>query len=84
MAAQPLRLLDVNSSHATSADRTGGDCYGEPCHVSVATGDVLPLLLDAALTNRAWLEDFAEDTMEIPRDLYEVLLAYRRYRREAA
>ena len=84
MAAQTLRLLDVTSRQANSQDHTCGGSYNAPSHVSVATGDVLPLLLDAALANRAWLEDFAEDTMEIPQDLYEVLLAYRHYRRDAA
>lgn len=54
-------------------------CF-EPGNVSVKAHDVLPLLVDAALTNRAWLEDFADDAIQIPQDLYEVLLAYKRYR----
>ncbi len=57
--------------------------YCEPVSVSVKANDVLPLLVDAALTNRAWLEDFADDAIQIPQDLYEVLLAYKRYRNAA-
>ena len=84
MAAQPLRLLDMHAGKDTLALRQCATGHCEPSHVSVSTADVLPLLLDAALTNRAWLEDFADETMEIPHDMHEVLLAYRSFRREAA
>ncbi len=52
--------------------------FCQPNSVAVCVGDVIPLLLDAALSNRAWLEDFAGEAMEIPQDLYEVLLSYRK------
>lgn len=77
MAAQSLRLLDLGSSYEATLP-----C--EPTRVSVSAGDLIPLLLDAALANRAWLEDFADDNIEITQDLYEVLIAYRRFRVEAA
>ena len=77
MAAQSLRLLNPHSSYEASLA-----C--EPVRVSVSAGDLIPLLLDAALANRAWLEDFADDNIEITQDLYEVLIAYRRFRVEAA
>lgn len=48
-----------------------------PKRVRVQLREMVPLLLDAAITNRSWLEDFADDTADIPQDLYEVLLAYR-------
>lgn len=84
MSAQSLRLLDMNqSTHPSSADLPELD-FCSSGHVTVSTGDVLPLLVDAALTNRAWIDDFADDTMDIPQDLYEVLLAYRRFRQSAA
>ncbi len=53
--------------------------------VSVPCGEVFELLQDAISTNRAWLQDFAEDTIDVPQDLYEVLIAYKRlvYRRAA-
>jgi hypothetical protein len=84
MAAQSLRLLDLNSNASAGSNLLHDRANYRPEQVSVSTADVLPLLVDAALTNRAWLEDFAEDTMDIPRDLYEVLLAYRQYRQAAA
>jgi hypothetical protein len=76
--------LNPNSTDSTHSNFPFAQETYRPQQVSVSTADVLPLLLDAALTNRAWLEDFADDTMEIPRDLYEVLLAYRQYRQAAA
>ncbi len=77
MAAQSLRLLNPDSSYEAPLP-----C--EPARISVSAGDLIPLLLDAALANRAWLEDFADDNIEITQDLYEVLIAYRRFRVEAA
>ncbi len=84
MSAQSLRLHGSNeSSHRNTSLPLEMDCCSSS-HVTVSAGDVLPLLADAALANRAWIEDFAEDTIEIPQDLYEVLLAYRRFRQSAA
>ncbi len=84
MAAQPLRRFEFNPSEDARSMSALERGYCERNRVSVSTTDVLPLLLDAALANRAWIEDFAEDTIDIPQDMYEVLLAYRRYRSEAA
>ncbi len=52
--------------------------------VNVPVGEVLPLLLEAADSRRAWLEDFSSDEMTISSDLYEVLLAYQHFRRPSA
>jgi hypothetical protein len=52
--------------------------------VTVPFGDVLPLLVDAAKSQRAWLGDFANDEITISSDLYEVLLAYQLYCRPSA
>ncbi len=84
MSAPSLRLheLETSSHRTASLPPYSNGCSSS--HVTVSAGDVLPLLADAALTNRAWVEDFADDTMEIPQDLYEVLLAYRRFRQSAA
>lgn len=52
--------------------------------VKVPVGEVLPLLLEATRSQRAWLEDFSDDEMTISSDLYEVLLAYQHFRRPSA
>lgn len=51
--------------------------------VTVTLGDVLPLLLDALETRRAWLRDFEEDELTLSSDLYEVLMAYQSMRSAA-
>ena len=55
----------------------------KPC-VSLPAAEVLPLLADAVASQRAWLDDFADDEMTISADLYEVLMAYRHFRRPVA
>jgi hypothetical protein len=52
--------------------------------VTVPLAEVLPQLLDAVRCNRTWLEDFADDEITISTDLYDVLLAYDRFRRPSA
>ncbi len=52
--------------------------------VSVPLMEVLPLLVDAAQSQRTWLQDFEDDEVTISMDLYEVLLAYQHYRRPSA
>ncbi len=55
-----------------------------PATVTVALGEVLPLLADAVASRRTWLTDFEDDQITISADLYEVLLAYQYYRHPAA
>jgi hypothetical protein len=55
-----------------------------PNEVTVSVGEVLPLLADALASRRTWLRDFEDDEMTISADLYEVLLAYRHFRRPSA
>ena len=52
--------------------------------VTVPLTDVMPLLADAIQSQRTWLRDFEDDEVTISTDLYEVLLAYRHYRRPSA
>jgi hypothetical protein len=52
--------------------------------VQLPLGEVLPLLLDAVRGGRAWVDDFSDDEISISSDLYEVLLAYRHFRRPSA
>lgn len=50
--------------------------------VPISAGETFALLLHAARTNRAWLRDFADETIEVSRDMYEILLAYKRVAQE--
>ena len=52
--------------------------------VTIALGDILPLLADAVRNERTWLADFEDDAVTISTDLYEVILAYQHYRRPSA
>lgn len=52
--------------------------------ITVSVGDVLPLLADALASRRTWLRDFEDDEITISSDLYEVLMAYRHFRRPSA
>lgn len=52
--------------------------------VTVTLAEVLPLLADAVASNRTWLTDFEDDTVTISADLYDVLQAYRHFRRPGA
>ena len=51
--------------------------------VTVRLGDLLPMLLDAAHTRKAWLRGFEDDLLDVPQDLYEVVLAYGSMKRAA-
>jgi hypothetical protein len=52
--------------------------------VTVALGEILPMLADAVASDRTWLRDFNNDEVTISSDLYEVILAYQHYRRPSA
>lgn len=52
--------------------------------VTISLGEVLPLLADAVASNRTWLTDFEGDSITISADLYDVLQAYRHFRRPGA
>jgi hypothetical protein len=68
--------------------RTAGDFHADllsiasPQTVRVTAGETLALLLHAARNDRAWLNDFVDETIEISQDMYEVLLAYKRHSHE--
>jgi len=52
--------------------------------VRTTLGEILPLLADAVASNRTWLTDFAADEITVSADLYDVLQAYRHFRRPSA
>jgi len=57
-----------------------------PAHdtVNVPLDEIIPALVDAASSGRAWIQDFAEEQVTISTDLYEFILAYQHYRRPSA
>ena len=76
MAANHLRLVSDQDYLDSSAKK-------ECPRVAVSMQQVLPLLVDAVRSNRNWLNDFSDETVEISSDLYQVLLAYKEMRRTA-
>lgn len=54
-----------------------------PIQVSVRFSEIQALLTDAIRQDCRWLDDFGEDTVQITPDLYDVILAYRRFRKSA-
>lgn len=52
--------------------------------VRVSLGEILPILADAVASHRTWLSDFETDEVSISSDLYDVLQAYRHFRRPGA
>ncbi len=61
-----------------------GELSSAKRRVTVALSEILPLLADAVRNRRTWLHDFADDEVTISDDLYEVLMAYRSFRRPSA
>jgi len=52
--------------------------------VTVRLGDIARLLADAVYSDRTWLYDFQDDEITLSADLYEVMQAYRYFRRPSA
>jgi hypothetical protein len=84
MPNPPLRVFPAVTTNRRERelDRIAG--LADPKTVAVPLGKIVPLLIDAASSDRAWLTDFADDTIRIDADLYDVLLAYQQLRRPVA
>lgn len=54
-----------------------------PAGITVTLREISDILADAVTSRRTWLQDFADDPVQIPNDLYDVLVAYRRIRKSA-
>ena len=78
MSASHLRVYYGPDEETTTAT---GPAAGT---VSIPLGRIMPLLAEAAQSKRTWLEDFNDDEVTISEDLYEVILAYRHFRRPSA
>ncbi|MCA9023809.1 MAG: hypothetical protein KDA86_01225 [Planctomycetaceae bacterium] len=51
--------------------------------VTMSLGEFCQILGDAKDTDRTWIQDFADDEIQVPVDLYEVLHAYAHMRAAA-
>jgi hypothetical protein len=81
-SAMGLRKLRVYTGPETESPSLSLlDAAGDPNTVRVSLGEILPTLADAVASDRTWLSDFADDEMTISSDLYDVLQAYRHFRR---
>lgn len=60
------------------------ETYTQEPSVRVCVKDLLPLLAIAKRHNYLWLQDFLDDEICITPDLYEILRAFRTYRRPSA
>jgi hypothetical protein len=76
MSKPTLRIAHspTESRRQRELDRITGTA--EPKTVAIPLGKIVPLLIDAVESDRAWLNDFSEDLVKIDSDLYDVLLAY--------
>lgn len=84
-SAMGLRKLRVYTGPET--EPAGLSLLGEsadPHNVRVTLGEILPTLADAVASDRTWLTDFEDDEVTISSDLYDVLQAYRHFRRPGA
>ncbi len=70
---------EESESTEQELDRVAG--VASPKRVEVSLADIAPVIADAVASGRGWLADFADDTIQIDADLYEVLLAYQQMRR---
>ncbi|GIW88778.1 MAG: hypothetical protein KatS3mg108_3102 [Isosphaeraceae bacterium] len=51
--------------------------------IAIRLNDLYPLLAQAHRDNFTWLDDFADDTVLVSPDLYEVVRAFANYRPSA-
>jgi len=83
----PMAIRQLRVYTGPELDNGGLKLMSAPARsntVDVTLGEVLPLLADAVASSRTWLSDFADDRIEISADLFDVLQAYRHFRRPGA
>ena len=67
---------DLQEAPASTSTETEG--------VKITLAELLNTVEDAERNDRVWVHDFRDEKVTISADLYEVMLAYRHYRRESA
>ena len=81
---QPSHLSLYLGPETDPANMEIVDNSKSPKRVTIPLSEILPLLGDAVRSGRTWLDDFADDEITVSTDLYEVVLAYRHFRRPSA
>jgi hypothetical protein len=81
MAIRSLRVYTEPDVETMSSTRT---LPMRDAGVRVSLSEALPLLADAVASDRTWLKDFADEDITVSSDLYDVLQAYRHFRRPGA
>ncbi len=81
MPTTRLRVYHGPDTSGTAVE--GKNRFSHAESVTRPASEIIPLLADAYASRRTWLEDFADDEVSIPADLYEVLVAYRFFNRPA-
>jgi hypothetical protein len=71
-----------NDRRERELDRISGTANART--MPVAFGALVKFLSQAIQDEAAWLDDFADDTIQIDADLHEVLLSYQRLRQRKA
>ena len=57
--------------------------YSEPPQVTMTLGEFCRILTEAQRVDSTWLQDFADDEVQIPPDLHDVMTGYWSLRRAA-
>lgn len=87
MASRPLRVYygpETEPERSTLPFQRGGMDNRYTERVTVPLREILDTLTEAVQRRRGWVEDFADDDVTIPTDLYEVILAYQHYQHPSA
>lgn len=74
-AASHLRIFCGDNENQTATAPNPTD------DVTVALGDVFPLLADAVADNCSWLRDFEDEEITVSSDLYDVIMAFHHFHR---
>ena len=62
--------------------RQSADCLHSQSSVSVSFGNLLPMLEEAIVSRRLWVNDFADEQIKVSTDLYDVIQAFRYFNAE--
>jgi|GEM_PF-6900969 hypothetical protein len=80
-----LRISDFSRDRVLGGVRARANrLRREPQQETISLGQLAEILADAHQGRKQWLEDLADDSVIVTRDLFEVLCRYRELRGKAA